>query len=267
MRRGADCVRWRNPRPSGVERSAFRVEQRARSPGGISHRSRVAGGQRGTDGVSCGRAGSAAKKLHLVVPASPDSGAQARGSPRGVGGTWEDAVPNSALGSPASSLAPAGHAEPETIQITVQAITVAFQGQNYRTEPTNLVASLVSAAQTNPPPAPPEFELEERSIAAKVFALLSALDPVSRLRKATPLRVFNLYYRQRLQPAEIARICKCDRSLIFDRLASIRASVPWTPEQLHEVSPHVEAMEEAFTDSRAREIRRQRAVYGDEPGD
>ena len=120
-----------------------------------------------------------------------------------------------------------------------------------------------------PPPKPPEPDQESLSLAARVFQLLSALDPDNRLRKAPPIKVFNLYYRQRLGPAEIARKCDCDRSLIYDRLAAIQEKVPWTPEQLREVSPHVEAMQEALTDSRAEGIYRNGAVYGeddDNPG-
>jgi hypothetical protein len=94
--------------------------------------------------------------------------------------------------------------------------------------------------------------------------LLTALDPDNRLRKAPLIKVFNLYYRQRLQPAEIARICHCNRSLVFQRLATIREKVPWSLQQLQEVSPHVEAMQDALTDSRAEGICRKGAAYGDE---
>jgi hypothetical protein len=128
--------------------------------------------------------------------------------------------------------------------------------------------------QPGPPPAseasqaaphePPETGQAERSLAAKVFELLTALDPDNRLRKAPLIKVFNLYYRQRLQPAEIARICHCNRSLVFQRLATIREKVPWSLQQLQEVSPHVEAMQDALTDSRAEGIYRKGAAYGDE---
>ena len=117
------------------------------------------------------------------------------------------------------------------------------------------------------PPALPEPDAAERSIAAKVFELLTALDPDNRLRKAPPIKVFNLYYRQRLEPAEIARICKCHRSLIFDRLAAIQNKLPWTPQQLQDLSPQVEAMQRALIDSRAKDIHRKSAVYGGESDD
>ena len=112
-----------------------------------------------------------------------------------------------------------------------------------------------------------ELDREERGFAAKVLELLTALDPKERWRKASLIKVFNLYYRQRLQPAEIARICHCNKSLVFQRLATIRKKVPWSLKQLQEVSPHVEAMEDALTDDRAEDIYRKGAVYGDEGDD
>ena len=203
----------------------------------------MAATQRGTGGGTCGRAGRAAKKLHLVVPASPDSGAQARGSPRGAGATGQGGCPKGALGapaaqprraaheppgtpSPAGSLAPGGPSPSETLPVTVEAITITSHGIPYRTERTTLAARRVGAGQTTPSPAPPAPDQAERRLAAKVFALLTALDPDKRLRKAPPIKVFNLYYRQRLEPAEIARICRCDRSLIFHRLAAFKRTSP-----------------------------------------
>ena len=115
-------------------------------------------------------------------------------------------------------------------------------------------------------PEPSQPDEPNLSLAVKVFELLTALDPDNRLRKAAPIKVFNLYYRQRLVAAEIARKCDCDRSLIYDRLAAIQEKVPWTP-QLREVSPHVEAMQQALADSRAEGLFRKGAVYGDEEPD
>jgi len=122
------------------------------------------------------------------------------------------------------------------------------------------------AGQTRPPE-PSEPDEPILSLAAKVFELLTALDPDNRLRKAPPIKVFNLYYRQRLEPAQVARICKCHRSLIFDRLAAIQNKLPWTPQQLQDLSPQVEAMQHALSDSRAKDIHRKSAVYGDEADD
>jgi hypothetical protein len=169
--------------------------------------------------------------------------------------------------SPDISLGPSDPAPPETIPFTLEAITLASQGIIYRTERTTLIAKRVTTAQTTSPREPPEPDQAERSIAAKVFELLTALDPDNRLRKAPPIKVFNLYYRQRLEPAEIARVCKCHRSLIFDRLAAIQDKLSWTPQQLQDLSPQVEAIQRALSDSRAKDIHRKSAVYGDESDD
>jgi hypothetical protein len=122
------------------------------------------------------------------------------------------------------------------------------------------------AGQTRPP------ELSEPdepilSLAAKVFELLTALDPDNRLRKAPPIKVFLLRFRQNLSGFEIARVCRCDKSLVALRLKTIRSKLPWQPRQLREMSAHVEAMQDAVTDSRARRIYRKGALSGDEGQD
>jgi hypothetical protein len=165
--------------------------------------------------------------------------------------------------APGNSLAPGDPAYPQAIPITLEAITFTSQGIPFRTERTTLVARPVGDGPTRPPRAASAPDEAGRGFAAKLLALLTALDPDKRLRKAAPVRVFNLYYRQRLEPAEIARRCKCHRSLVFDRLAAIQKALPWTPQQLHELSPHVEALQEALSDSRASGIHRKSAVYGD----
>jgi hypothetical protein len=182
------------------------------------------------------------------MPAAHDSGAEARGSPgNGVAG--------------------GGVRPPETILFTVEPVTITSRGITYRTERVTLTATRVRAAHSSPPPAPPASDEQDRSIAAKVFELLTALDPDNRLRKAPPIKVFNLYYRQGLQPAEIARRCKCDRSLIFDRLTAIKQQLPWSPDRLRELSPHIEAMEDAVRESKARSIYRKGAFSGDDDRD
>jgi DNA-directed RNA polymerase specialized sigma24 family protein len=97
------------------------------------------------------------------------------------------------------------------------------------------------AGQAEPPePSPPnETNL---SLAAKVFELLTALDPDNRLRKAPPIKVFLLHFRQNLSRSQVARVCGCSRTLVAERLRSIRDKLPWQPHQLRELSAHVEAM-------------------------
>jgi hypothetical protein len=114
------------------------------------------------------------------------------------------------------------------------------------------------------PAEPPEPDHVNLSIAAKVFELLAALDPEQRLRKAQPIKVFLLRFRQNLSRSEIARICGCDKSLVALRLKTIQEKLPWQPHQLREMSAQVEALQEAVNDSRARRIYRKGAAYGDE---
>lgn len=111
---------------------------------------------------------------------------------------------------------------------------------------------------------PPEPVHENLGVAAKVLELLTALDPEQRLRKAPPIKVFLLRFRENLSRSEIARICRCSETLVAVRLRTIQAKLPWRPQQLRELSAHVEAMQEAVSDSKARRIYRTGAVYGDE---
>jgi len=117
------------------------------------------------------------------------------------------------------------------------------------------------------PPEPSQPDQPNLSLAAKVFELLTALDPDNRVRKAPPLKVFLLHFRQNLSRSQVARVCGCSRTLVAERLRSIREKLPWQPHQLRELSAHVEAMQDALTDSRARRVYRKGAVYGDEEGD
>jgi hypothetical protein len=62
-------------------------------------------------------------------------------------------------------------------------------------------------------------------------------------------------------------MCHCDKSLVALRLKTMQEKLPWQPQQLRALSAHVEAMQDALSDSRARSIYRKGAVYGDEEGD
>jgi hypothetical protein len=112
-------------------------------------------------------------------------------------------------------------------------------------------------------PGPSQPDEPNLSLAAKVFELLSALDPGKRLRKASPIKVFLLRFRRNLSLSEIARACACARSLVALRLKAIQEKLPWQPQQLRELSAHVEAMQDAVSDSRARRIFRKGALGGD----
>lgn len=110
----------------------------------------------------------------------------------------------------------------------------------------------------------PQPEMARLSSAAKIIQLLEALRSRKRRAKAAPVDVFLLRYRQNLSRRQIARECKCSESLIAQRLRSIRRNLPWQPRQLHELSPHVEAMQTTLSDPRARNLYRKGAAYGSE---
>ena len=109
-----------------------------------------------------------------------------------------------------------------------------------------------------------EWEAAARSDAAKVLQLLHAMDESWRCRKAHAGNVFWLRFEQNRSYAEIAHDCHCSKTLVIRRLQQIRAKLPWTPQRLREISPYVEAMDAALRDSRARNIYRKGAVYGEE---
>jgi hypothetical protein len=149
------------------------------------------------------------------------------------------------------------------IPIVIPSLNLTIGGRRYVTDSILLVAYREDA----PRPAAPEPTMSEDQaqlgIAAKVFQLLTALDPANRIRKAPPIKVFLLRFRRNLEPAEIARQCRCHRTLIFARLRQIEEKLPWKPHQLRELSSHVEAMQATLADSRARSIYRKDVAYGD----
>jgi hypothetical protein len=158
---------------------------------------------------------------------------------------------------PSASAADAPRPGPD-IPIIIPTLKLVIAGKQYVTDPISIVAYPEGAPR---PAALPEDESapEDKTqlgIAAKVFQLLTALDPENKIRKAPPIKVFLLRYRQNLDPVEIARRCRCDRSLIFVRLKAIEQKLPWKPHQLRELSSHVEALQATLSDSRARKIYR-----------
>jgi len=82
--------------------------------------------------------------------------------------------------------------------------------------------------------------------------LLTALDPDNHLRKAPPMKVFLLRYRQNRSLSEIARICDCGKSLVALRLKTLQEKLPWQPQQLRELSAHIEATRGILTKVSAR---------------
>src|SRR6266498_973824 len=141
------------------------------------------------------------------------------------------------------------------IPIVIPSLKLTVGGRPYVTDPVSVVAYPEDAARRTAPD-PAVSEDAQLGIAAKVFQLLTALDPENKLRKAPPIKGFLLRFRQNLEPTEIARKCQCHRTLIFARLRQMQEKLPWKPHQLRELSAHVEALQATMSDSRARNIYR-----------
>ena len=150
------------------------------------------------------------------------------------------------------------------IPIVIPSLSLTIGGRRYVTDPVSLLAYREDAPRASAPESPLPEGPAQLGIVAKVFQLLTALDPDGHQRKAPPIKVFLLRFRQNLEPGEIARRCRCNRSLIFARLKQIQEKLPWKPHQLRELSAHVEAMQKSLTDSRARTIYRKGVAYGDD---
>jgi hypothetical protein len=111
-------------------------------------------------------------------------------------------------------------------------------------------------------PGPPDA-LEEDA-ARKAFALVKALDAEQPARKASLYTVFRLYCVEGRTVEQVARQCRCARSLVFLRLGALRRKLGRDPRQLRQYSGHFEHIEESLADPRARRIYRKAATFGDE---
>jgi hypothetical protein len=112
----------------------------------------------------------------------------------------------------------------------------------------------------------PKASLSENA-AVQVIALLRALAPKYKFRKAPLIDVFLLYCADSLSPAEIARHCKCTKGLIFIRLRLLKQKLGCHPSQLRQYSAYFQNIADSLSDSRARSIHRKTAIYGDEDSD
>lgn len=110
-------------------------------------------------------------------------------------------------------------------------------------------------------PEPPEA-LEEGA-ARQAFALVKALDAAQPARKASLYTVFRLYCVEGLTVEQVARQCRCARSLVFLRLRALRQKLGGDPRRLRQYSTHFERIEDSLADSRARRINRAEVVETD----
>jgi hypothetical protein len=103
--------------------------------------------------------------------------------------------------------------------------------------------------------------------ARQAIALVRALEAEPAARKAPLYTVFRLYCIEGFTVAQVARHCRCARSLVFVRLAALRRKLGADPRTFRQYSPHLERMEESLADPRARRVYRKGAAYGEEEAD
>ena len=100
--------------------------------------------------------------------------------------------------------------------------------------------------------------------AVKLFGLVKALESERPYRKVPILQVFRLYCLESLSCRQIAKVCHCSLALVADRLKAIEQKLGRKPEELRAYSGAFERVADSLTDHRARRIRREDAINGDE---
>lgn len=114
------------------------------------------------------------------------------------------------------------------------------------------------------PQPPEEFTMED---ARRLYALVLACDSEQTERKAPLKRVFDLYCRMALSAEEVAVKCRCSKATIINRLNTLHKRTGLPPDELRGYTPMFDEIEKTIKDPRARRIRQQDAIYGDDPGD
>jgi len=101
--------------------------------------------------------------------------------------------------------------------------------------------------------------------ARRLFALIKELsDANTAKRKAPIIEVFRLYCVEGLTAKQIAKQCRCTKSLIVLRLGGIREKLGRDPAELRLMSSHFEKIEDSLSDSRAKQIHRESALENEE---
>ncbi len=110
----------------------------------------------------------------------------------------------------------------------------------------------------------PEPEDQDENAARQAFAMLQNLEPESRRKPPSVIKVFRMYCMEELSAHEVSSRCHCSKTTVVDRLNVIRAKTGVAPQELRRLSVHLEKIKDDLTDSRARSIYRKGAIYGDE---
>jgi hypothetical protein len=104
-------------------------------------------------------------------------------------------------------------------------------------------------------PPVPQIAPASDNEAARVFALLDALESETNYRKAPVTRVFQLYCLKAMTRNQVARACRCAPSLVTLRLQCIEVRLGRKPAELRVLSSHIEQIADSLRDDRARRIR------------
>ena len=126
-----------------------------------------------------------------------------------------------------------------------------------RKNPTELFAAFLPGPAGRPPD----------EVARQLFALVEELEGEGKWRKAPVTKVFHLYCVKGLSRAEVAKGCGCVPALVTLRLKLIEGKLGRKPIELRQLSPQFEEIEESLSDSRAQNIYRKGAIYGDSQDD
>src|SRR5260221_3332211 len=105
---------------------------------------------------------------------------------------------------------------------------------------------------------------DDEEMLRKAILLAKAADTGQGSRKVTLYAVMRLYCFDCRSAREIARHCRCARSLVYARLAEMRKKLGREPAELRRYSGHFDTIQEALSDPRAKRVYRKGGVYGDE---
>ncbi len=104
---------------------------------------------------------------------------------------------------------------------------------------------------------PEPDEQADEEVARRAFAMVQALGAETGQRKAAATAVFRLFCIEGLSVAQIARHCRCARSLVYLRLQQLRRKLKRDPAEFRRYSAHLERIDTSLSDNRARRIWRQ----------
>lgn len=125
-----------------------------------------------------------------------------------------------------------------------------------RLEPDGTLRALRSVGELFTPYLPQEEKAVTESEAARVFALMRALEDGDRKRKAPLGRVFQLLVLEGLSQEAVARECECAPSLVTLRVGEIEARMKRPVTELRALASRLSELNNVPDDSRARSIYR-----------